>query len=406
MRRRGSVYLSIMIVLGVALSGLAISAPITTDASGARTATVGQNSAVALQSEQGQETNQSQRSEDRADRGRVAQGKVDSWRDLCSGPKSIRLAQSNLCTHGPDPAPPGLDDDQRVPALSPRTARQEMAAFPCAGDGQSGYRVQVLYVRASNVSSRYTQTLPSFRAWAGIANQIFQESAAATGGSRHLRFVHDANCLPIVTEVVVSPAGDGDFGTMITELTNMGYDRTDRIYLTFVDTTAAGICGIGTLWSDDRASEDNWNNFGPSYSRVDAGCWSGEVAAHEVMHNLGGVQDSAPNSSGGFHCIDEYDVMCYRDSSQSPNMRYDCPDQGRYETQFDCGHQDYYHTNPAAGSYLADFWNAANNQFLIGVTVDPPPPDVTDDPNDDPNKDTKNKKHKKHKKHNRKQNRH
>ena len=113
------------------------------------------------------------------------------------------------------------------------------------------------------------------------------------------------------------------------------------------------------------------------------------VAAHEVMHNLGGVQNSAPNASGGFHCIDEFDVMCYPDAGSGlPKMRFDCNESARNETFFDCGHNDYYHTNPSPGSYLSRCWNSANNQFLIGATSQslstpctpppPPPPDITE----------------------------
>ena len=98
------------------------------------------------------------------------------------------------------------------------------------------------------------------------------------------------------------------------------------------------------------------------------------VAAHEVMHNLGGVQLSAPNTSGGFHCIDEYDVMCYPDAGSGlPRMRFDCNQASRNATRFDCGHNDYFHTNPAPGSYLANYWNPANNRFLIGA-IPPPRP--------------------------------
>jgi hypothetical protein len=392
MRRRSSLFFSLVLVLGTVLSGLAISGADTTGATGTTIDAPGADTPV--QDAAPPDTAVGKR--------RLEPGKVDSWRDLCVGPKSIRLTESSLCTHGSDRAPREFANNQPVAPLSPSVARQEAAAIPCAGDGTSGYRVEVLYVRGSNITSRYTRMLASIQGWAGAANQIFQQSAAATGGSRSLRFVHDSSCVPIVRDVVVSPSGDGNFGTMLNELRSQGYDRTDRIYLTFVDTTDAGICGIGTLWSDDRASADNWNNFGPSYARVDAQCWSGEVAAHELMHNLGGVQYSAPNSSGGFHCIDEYDVMCYRDSAQSPSLRYDCPDRDE-ESQLDCGHQDYYHTNPDAGSYLASFWNPANNQFLIGTSVSPPPP--TDDETETKHK-KKGKKGKKGKKHHRRHHRH
>jgi hypothetical protein len=189
---------------------------------------------------------------------------------------------------------------------------------------------------------------------------------------------------------------------MIAQLRAQGYSRTDRIYLAFTDATS--YCGVGTLWNDDRAHSGNWNYSGPSYSRVDAGCWTGMVAAHEVMHNLGGVQLSAPNASGGFHCIDEYDVMCYSDAGWgSPQMRFDCTQASRNSTRFDCGHNDYFHTNPAPGTYLANYWNPTNNRFLIGANPPPPPPPPAPPSLGKGKKDKKDKsKHGKGKKHKKK----
>jgi hypothetical protein len=157
---------------------------------------------------------------------------------------------------------------------------------------------------------------------------------------------------------------------MIDALEARNLDRTNRIYAMFVDTTSSNICGIGTIWNDDRADgHENFNNFGPSYARADAsfGCWDASVLAHEVMHNLGGVQLSAPNTSNGFHCIDEWDVMCYSDTPDHPEMRIDCPDEALDNTRFDCGGDDYYNVDPDPGSYLATHWNPAENRFLIGA---------------------------------------
>src|SRR5262249_23383612 len=123
---------------------------------------------------------------------------------------------------------------------------------------------------------------------------------------------------------------------------------------------------------DDRKISNNRSNTGPTFARSDSGCWNGYTIAHELGHNLGAVSNSAPNSSGGAHCTDEYDVMCYSDSPYYPQMRYICTDQS-HENRLDCGHNDYYNTNPAANSYLGTHYNVADNPFLSGSTTPPPP---------------------------------
>lgn len=81
-----------------------------------------------------------------------------------------------------------------------------------------------------------------------------------------------------------------------------------------------------------------------------------------MTHLLGGIQLDAPPSSGGGHCVDQFDVMCYSDAPYYPAMQQLCPaDQAE---RLDCNHDDYYHTNPPAGSYLATHWNVANSEFL------------------------------------------
>lgn len=274
-----------------------------------------------------------------------------------------RTQNTGICTHGPDPAPPGLDIKKGVAPVKLPDQPGAAALVNCDGDGVSGPRTQVIYARASNVPDRFQTYLTSFQQWAAEINTIYQASAAETGGSRLVRYVHDANCKPIIFNVVLSPAGDDDFGRMVDELQAQGYNREDRKYIVFVD--AHVYCGLGGIWGNDQSDFANPNNFGPSYARVDAGCWGGEVAAHEHMHTLGGVQLSAPHSSGGFHCIDEYDMMCYSDYPNHPQMQYPCLEPG-HETLFDCNHNDYFSTNPPAKSYLATYWNAANSQYLVG----------------------------------------
>jgi hypothetical protein len=305
----------------------------------------------------------------------AAPAEAPNVKDPCKSNKLKHLPKSNTCTHGPDPAPPGLSIAKDVPPLTPSALTDP--AITCIGDGVSGPRTQVLYVRASDVASRYATFLPSFRQWAADADTIYSASAAETGGARTIRFVHDANCVITVPEVVVSTTGDDTFDNTVLELQNAGFNSTDRKYMLFVDANV--YCGIGGIWNDDRDTTGNANNVGPSYGRSDAGCWNGAVAAHEHMHNLGGVQLSAPHTSGGWHCVDEYDRMCYSDTPNFPTMQIICTDTA-HDSRFDCNHEDYYSTSPPAGGYLDTHWNTADNQFLTGIA--PVCPDASREPDD------------------------
>jgi hypothetical protein len=289
----------------------------------------------------------------------------------------VPIPGTDLCTHGPDPMPPGFTDGVRVEALPERKTRRavEVEAV-CDGDGTSGYRVQVMYVRDRDQPSRYGQYRESFIAWADWVDDIIDRSAQEVGGERHVRFVHDRNCVPTVIEETVSRAAMLNFSTQVSEIKAKGYNRTDRIYLMFTDTAELSYCGIGTLRSDDRPGQDNANNMGPSYSRANADCWGSGTAVHELTHNWGGVQNSSPNASGGNHCTDEYDILCYSDSPNFPQMRFICGQ----PTKYDCNHDDYFNPGPRDGSYLDTHWNVAHSRFLTGGEDEPPPPTSTPPP--------------------------
>jgi hypothetical protein len=171
-----------------------------------------------------------------------------------------------------------------------------------------------------------------------------------------------------VANVTVSATGDDTFSNTKNELMAQGFNRTDRKYLALVD--AYRYCGISEVYYDDKPSADNYSNGHPSVpgelGRVDAGCWgqAASVEAHELIHLLGGVQTSAPHATSKNHCTDEYDRLCYNDGGGG-TLSYVCP--SSHEALFDCRHDDYFSTAPAAGSYLATHWNTANNSFLIGA---------------------------------------
>jgi ricin-type beta-trefoil lectin protein len=336
-------------------------------------------------------------------------------RTPCVG--AYQVNDRNQCTHGPDPVPAGLEVKKDVAPIAPArpadavpdkdpsvgpavagpseadvtgdengfTTDQGLAVVPdassdtaqaavgasgvvCEGDGTSGKRIQVLYVRDASTKTRYAERLESFRTMAAGVDTIYDASAKETGGSRHIRYVTRPDCTVDLPEVVLPDGSMADFGKMINALRALGHNRTDRKYMIFGD--AKVYCGIGSYAGDTKTGSNNRNNSGPSYGRSDSGCWSASVAAHELTHNLGAVADSAPNSSKKGHCTDDYDIMCYNDGGLS--VKVVCADRA-HEQRLDCNHNDYFNTNPEPGNYLAKNWNVASNAFLISGQVGPGP---------------------------------
>ena len=333
-----------------------------------------------------------------ADAARLAKGLVyrglvrASAESPCAGGFIVHTrARKDPCTHGPDPAPPGRDVRKRrsIATLRLETSRQgaevtqataaavEGGAVHCVGDGTSGNRVQAIYAYPTGTASRYGDVAPLIRTWAAGVDGVFGASAAETDGERHARWVTDDACELDVDSVQISAAARADFTAMSDELGAMGYDDPTRKYLVWVDANV--YCGIAWLYNDDRKQSDNYNNGNPSVSgmiaRVDNGCWN-YAETHELVHNLGGVQPSAPNASAYGHCTDESDDMCYDDDGPGPVvMRQVCP--AEHEPLLDCNHDDYFHTAPPEASYLATHWNTADSSFLTGALVDVDSPELT-----------------------------
>ncbi len=280
----------------------------------------------------------------------------------------LESSGTDLCTTGPSAAPPGTDFHKSVAPVD-FSLTKAPTPIQCDGDGSSGNRVQVIYAHPAG-TNRYSQYLQSFQQWVADADGIYYASAQETGGSRHIRFVHDSSCLPVVLNVQLSASGISDFSNMIFELDSLGYNRTDRKYIVFMDASVYSL-GIASSAGDDRLSPFNASNYGPGYTRHDTAMWNAHNPAHELMHTLGAVNSSSPHGTSAGHCWDEYDRMCYDDGSGIP-MQIICTDPA-HEYRFDCNHDDYFSTNPASGSYLATHWNAANNSFLIGAEAIPVP---------------------------------
>lgn len=307
------------------------------------------------------------------------------WPDDC-GPAMelvVPAIGEPLCSHG--------DDAQLAPGSAAGRGNRSDGAVPaaavaCEGDGVAGARVEVLSLRPAG---RPGPAIGDVRRWVGQVEWTVSASAEQWGARRHVRFVTEPTadgCRVAVRDVAVGPADLGDFARMVSALRSRGYDRADRKYLIFAaDDT---YCGLASAPRDDRASRDNAANLRTGYGRVDRPCWDGgdrgfsSTAAHELLHMLGAVQDSAPNAHGTAHCYDEWDVLCYAEGGGT--MELVCVDGrsgtsgagDRFNRLLDCGGDDYFRPDPPAGSYLATHWNVADSRFLIGA----PRPEPEDPP--------------------------
>jgi hypothetical protein len=323
-------------------------------------------------------------------RGLVFDGLREHDRGRCAGAfKLAILGVDPMCTHGPDPAPDGIDvtQDRTVWDLTNPTSAGSTSSggVTCIGDGTTGPRVQAVYVVASGSTDRYGSIGPLIQAWAGQMDAAVNQSAAETGGERHIRFVTNPDCSLDVVHVTLSSSGDDNFTNTVSELRAQGFNRTDRKYLLWVD--AAVYCGIAQVAGNDVPDPTNAANSGPTYARVDTGCWGRSdhlSELHELMHTLGAVQRSAPHATSGYHCTDEYDAMCYSDAA-GVTMTYVCP--SAHEWLLDCNHDDYFNTAPSKNSYLDTHWNVANSVFLTssaGGTTSSPAPSPSPSPTSSP----------------------
>jgi len=287
--------------------------------------------------------------------------------------------EDGTCTHGshseqaPRTAPASTAEMQRLAAAS--------REFTCDGDGTSGRRVEVLYAHAPDRPNRYRDVVGGIRAIVADVQFEFADSAEVHGSLAPLmpRFVHSrpqgGDCRPVVADVTLPSAGDDDsFAATIQALTGMGYDDPSRRYLVMMDSSAG--CGVGQYWDDDTADPTaNRNNrvLQPLFSRIDAPCWDW-AETHELVHNLGGVQDSAPNATGFGHCNDEYDLLCYDDGGPSVALRVTsaCGSRDPWDRRLDCNGDDYFNPNPRPGSYLDLHWNVADSAWLFTpATIQP-----------------------------------
>jgi hypothetical protein len=277
------------------------------------------------------------------------------------------------------PAVHGLD---HAPSITPAMAKAVALAIPPPPPGIPCYTkgpvVKVFYVYQQGRPNRIATLLPQIREAVAGADAVYAKSALRAKAVRHVRWRMDRYCRLVVTTVAVKPAEFMAHPTILRRALEKRHlaGSSDKS-LIYAD--GSNSCfGVGELMQDSRASVTrNLNNRGRFAAFITTGCINtfsmastagALVSAHELGHTLGAVQDNAPYSNKAGHCVDEWDVMCYDDGS-GKKLTYRCgkASLGTYnslDALLDCGLNTYFNPRPAAGSYLAKYWNIARSAWL------------------------------------------
>lgn len=308
----------------------------------------------------------------------VATGSGDDPAPRCAPGLSVAAergpGQPPLCTHGPDPLRKGdlvfggtaAGSTLGSGALGSTGTVGAAAGAHCVDPAATSDAVQFVYGFPAQTSARpdgqrpvIEQTVASFDGWLDVHAGYRVNVVCDTAGRL---------AIPSVQLPAIGADEAFTYNDMVTGLKAAGLASTARDYVVFTDNLGASYpyCGQGNKAADDQPDPTrNASNLGPNYSLVNC---LGTAWLHELVHNMGGVQNSAPHASGGSHCYDQMDIECYNDGGSyfagGGTLTYPCGT--RYVTRvFDCGNDDYFHRLPApAGSYLATRWNLASSYFL------------------------------------------
>lgn len=274
------------------------------------------------------------------------------------GGYEIEIAGARRFTHGPDPVPAA-----EAFALAASAAPRDPA---CIDDPLTEYHAQVIYAHPADKPNRGAELASTLQDLIAEANGLMYMEGALLGAGVDYRFLCDDAQRPAVHIATIPVAtGQGDYTTLTTALTAMGFTNGHAKYWVWYDDPSACTCGgIAAAPLDTRRDPHN-NANGGGYFGATYGYFSARILMHENGHNLGAVADAAPDSSGAAHCNDGWDVMCYADGGPTANYRGNVCADRQY---FDCDHDTYFHPDPPAGTWVARRWNLAApiNRYVEG----------------------------------------
>lgn len=321
----------------------------------------------------------------------------------CAGIFELSSLRSDMnaakCTHGPDPAPEGLDitDDKQVNTRldnlyrlidtsskkkltvaenaqldslsSPSATATSLPGYACQTNSQ---KVVIVYAFTGTNNASYVT--PFLQEW---SRHIDSEFLAASSNHRRINwYTTDSTCKPTVIPMsipgwvydVADPSVQYD--RIVAYLKSISVARPTSKYLIYTDHNTDSrikICGMANFDGDPTHALTNKNNTQTGYAVIGPGCWF-YSETHELIHVLGADNGRSPNSSGGGHCRDENDVLCYDDyGSMADNITRKGPMTRPCNVGtpvIDCNKNDYFNINPSTTNYLYTHWNTADSGFL------------------------------------------
>jgi hypothetical protein len=276
------------------------------------------------------------------------------------------------------------------------------AAYP-ASDAQ----FKIIYAYPADRPNRFAQWAGALQSNASLASSFV---SLQPGSTRAPRFDMGTSCGPqyldIQTVALPQPRSAyinnlGAVANAVAAVVNQA-PGGPRKYMILADTLGAYLFGNANVWGDDRPGAENANNASTARGAIwipdgttppASGSYWPTGFLHEMTHQIGGVQNSAPHTTQGFHCYDGADVMCYNDGAAKGSLYTvaACGTGGGMQTfttlseTFDCEQDDYFNPAPPAGSYIETHWNVYNSIYMgecsaLGTCATTPSPVSTSPP--------------------------
>ncbi len=244
----------------------------------------------------------------------------------------------------------------------------------CVGMNSVSPRIIVIYARAHDDRDRHAELESTVRDLVWGANGFVREAGLEAGKRADLRVECDGPRVYIHNAELPTDRDLANFYTIRNDLQNLGFNSPLYKYWVFYDDRGACKCtGMANIYKDDALSPLNMNNGNPVAApmfAVNFGYYSIPVMLHELLHTMGGVQDSAPHTTEATHCTDGRDIMCRRDQGRLGQLY---THKACHQVVLDCNKDDYFNLQPEPGSYLANNWNIGSTYNLyIQVGAMPP----------------------------------